>query len=84
MRGVLATTLAPYSPASAHRMVHGDAVDRPARTPEANPVEDLWRELKRQIAACLERSLEALLASARRYFDRLTPAEALRTAGITG
>lgn len=56
----------------------------PARTPEANPVEDLWRELKRQIAACLERSLGALLASARRYFDRLTPAEALRTAGITG
>jgi len=28
MRGVLAETFAPYSPAAVHRMVHGDAVDR--------------------------------------------------------
>jgi hypothetical protein len=30
----------------------------PVRSPETNPMEDLWRELKEQVAACLERSLE--------------------------
>jgi transposase len=54
----------------------------PARAPEANPTQDLWRELKEQIAACLERSIGALVASARRYFERLGPMEALRVAGI--
>jgi len=54
----------------------------PPRSPQANPVEDLWRELKEQVAACLERSLGALLASCRRYFDRLTREQALATAGL--
>lgn len=54
----------------------------PPRSPEANPVEDLWRELKEQVAACLERSLGALVASCRRYFDRLSPEQALATAGL--
>lgn len=54
----------------------------PKRAPEANPMEDLWRELKAQVAACLERSLDALRASCRRYFEALSPEEALRTAGI--
>lgn len=54
----------------------------PPRSPQANPVEDLWRELKKQVAACLERSLGALLASCRRYFDRLTREQALATAGL--
>ena len=31
----------------------------PKRAPEANPMEDLWRELKEQVAVCLERSLDA-------------------------
>jgi transposase len=44
----------------------------PPRSPEVNPVEDLWREPKKQVAACLERSLGALVASCRRYFDRLS------------
>jgi transposase len=54
----------------------------PPRSPQANPVEDLWRELKKQVAACLERSLGALVASCRRYFDRLTREQALATAGL--
>jgi transposase len=53
----------------------------PVRSPEANPMEDLWRELKEQVAACLERSLEALLESCRQYFEALSPKQALRTAG---
>jgi len=54
----------------------------PPRSPEVNPVEDLWRELKKQVAACLERSLGTLVASCRRYFDRLSPEQALATAGL--
>ncbi len=54
----------------------------PKRAPEANPMEDLWRELKEQVAACLERSLDALRESCRSYFQNLSPQQALRTAGI--
>ena len=54
----------------------------PKRSPEVNPMEDLWRELKEQIAACLERCLGALLASCRWYFEALSPKQALCTAGI--
>ena len=53
----------------------------PVRSPEANPMEDLWRELKEQVAACLERSLDALLESCREYFETLSPEQSLRTAG---
>jgi len=54
----------------------------PVRSPEANPMEDLWRELKEQIAACLERSLDVLLESCQEYFDALSPEQSLRTAGL--
>ena len=54
----------------------------PKRSPEANPMEDLWRELKEQVAVCLERSLDALMAGCRQYFEALSPEQALRTAGI--
>jgi hypothetical protein len=36
-------------------------------------MEDLWRQLKEQVAACLERSLDALLESCCRYFRNLSP-----------
>jgi len=49
---------------------------------EANPMEDLWRELKEQVAACLERSLEALLESCQEYFEVLSPEQSLRTTGL--
>lgn len=54
----------------------------PARSPQANPIEDLWRKLKNTVAANLERSLEALRAACRKFFDELTPEQALRTAGL--
>jgi Transposase and inactivated derivatives len=54
----------------------------PVRSPEANPMEDLWRELKEQVAACLERSLDALLESCQKYFEALSPEQSLRTAGL--
>ena len=54
----------------------------PVRSPEANPMEDLWRELKEQVAACLERSLDALLESCQEYFETLSPEQSLRTAGL--
>jgi len=54
----------------------------PVRSPETNPMEDLWRELKEQVAACLERSLDVLLESCQQYFDELSGENALRTAGL--
>jgi hypothetical protein len=42
-------------------------------------MEDLSRELCKQVAACLERSLDALRESCRRYFRNLSPQQALRT-----
>jgi len=54
----------------------------PVRSPEANPMEDLWRRLKEQVAACLERSSDALLESCQRYFNELSPKQKLQTAGV--
>ena len=54
----------------------------PKRAPQENPVEDLWRELKRIVAANLERSLEALKAACREFFDRLSKQDALRITGL--
>ena len=55
----------------------------PKRSPEDNPVEDLWRALKNTVAANLERSLDALREAYRWFFDRLTPEQALVTAGLS-
>ena len=54
----------------------------PVRSPETNPMEDLWRELREQVAACLERSLDALLESCQEYFEALSQKQALQTAGV--
>ncbi|WP_103016641.1 transposase [Salinibacter ruber] len=54
----------------------------PAWSPDTNPMEDLWRELKEQVAACLERSLDTLLESAKQYLANLSGKQALRTAGL--
>lgn len=54
----------------------------PVRSPDTNPMEDLWRELKEQVAACLERSLDTLLESAQQYLGNLSGKQALRTAGL--
>jgi len=54
----------------------------PVRSPDTNPMEDLWRELRKQVAACLERSLDTLLESAQKYLGDLSGQQALRTAGL--
>ena len=54
----------------------------PARSPQANPIEDLWRKLKNTVAANLERSLDALRAASHKFFDQLTLEQVLRTAGL--
>jgi len=54
----------------------------PKRSPETNPMEDLWRVLKNQVAANLERSLDALKEACRRFFDELAPEKALNMAGL--
>jgi len=60
-----------------------DVMLLPKRSPEANPVEDLWRLLKNQVAANLEQSLDALKMACEQFFEELTPKEALRKAGLT-
>jgi transposase len=54
----------------------------PKRAPQENPIEDLWRELKRIVAANLERDLDALKAACRRFFARLSNDDVLRIAGL--
>lgn len=54
----------------------------PKRSPETNPVEDLWRQLKETVAANLERSLDTLKEACRRFFDELAPEETLKMAGL--
>ena len=55
----------------------------PKRAPQENPVEDLWRALKRMVAANLARGLGVLKAACAAFFDRLSNADALRLAGLT-
>lgn len=55
----------------------------PKRSPEDNPIEDLWRVLKNAVAANLERSLDALREAYRWFFGRMTPEQALVTAGLS-
>ena len=54
----------------------------PVRSLEANPMEDIWRELKERVAASLERSLDTLLESAQTYLRNLSGKQALQTAGL--
>lgn len=55
----------------------------PRRSPEDNPIEDVWRVLKGTVAANLERSLGSLRQAYRWFFERLTPGQALVTAGLS-
>ncbi len=54
----------------------------PKRAPQQNPIEDVWRAVKKRIAANLQRSLEALKAACRTFFASLSPQQALRLAGL--
>ncbi|MCS3672422.1 transposase [Salinibacter ruber] len=55
----------------------------PPRSPETNPIEDLWREMKRAVAACLERSLDRLEEACLQFLDRQTPDDILRIIGLS-
>lgn len=54
----------------------------PKRAPQENPIEDLWRELKRIVAANLERSLEALKTACLKFFNGLSNQDALRITSL--
>lgn len=54
----------------------------PKRAPQENPVEDLWRHLKRLVAANLERDLAVLKAACCAFFERLSNRDALRMTGL--
>jgi transposase len=64
-----------------HPQVH--LVWLPKRSPQCNPVEDLWRWLKPEIAANrTHHDLEPLRDACRTELDKLTPEEARRKAGL--
>ena len=54
----------------------------PKRAPQENPVEDLWRHLKRQVAANLERRLDHLVDLAKQFFAQMSNQETIRKAGL--
>jgi transposase len=54
----------------------------PKRAPQENPVEDLWRALKRVVAANLARGLDVLKEACRSFFKRLTNQDVLRLTGL--
>ena len=54
----------------------------PKRAPQENPIEDVWRAVKKQVAANLQRSLEALKAACSAFFEALSPKQALQLAGL--
>lgn len=55
----------------------------PPRAPETNPIEDLWREMKRAVAACLERSLDRLEEACLQFLDQQAPNDILRIIGLS-
>ncbi len=56
----------------------------PFRSPELNPIEDLWRALKRVVAANrVYDTIDALAQHATNYLDALSPDDILRLSGLT-
>jgi hypothetical protein len=49
--------------------------------PETTPIEDLWRERKRAVAACLERSPGRWGEACLQFLDRQTPDDILQIIG---
>lgn len=54
----------------------------PKRSPQENPIEAIWGQLKDVIASNLSRSVDALKAACHRFFERLSRQDALQLAGI--
>lgn len=54
----------------------------PKYTAERNPIESIWRQLKKQVAANLTRSLEAIKQAVARFFQEHQPIDLLKMAGL--
>jgi len=55
----------------------------PKYSPELNPIEQIWRQLKDQVAANLTRPLKAIREAVRKFFEQHRPIDLLRMAGLT-
>lgn len=55
----------------------------PRYSPELNPIEQIWRQLKDQVAANLTRPLKAIREAVRKFFEQHRPIDLLRMAGLT-
>jgi transposase len=54
----------------------------PKYAAELNPIESIWRQLKKQVAANLTRSLEAIKKAIERFFREHQPIDLLKIAGL--
>jgi transposase len=54
----------------------------PKRSPQLNPVEDIWRLLKNRVAANLTRTLDAIRSACELFFEQHHSHDLLRTAGL--
>lgn len=54
----------------------------PKYAAELNPIESIWRQLKKQVAANLTRSLEAIKKAVERFFREHQPIDLLKMAGL--
>jgi transposase len=61
---------------------HVEIILLPPRSPRMNPVEDIWRHLKNQVAANLTRKLDALAQACHCFFDQHTSDDLKRLAGL--
>lgn len=76
----------PHHTRVARDMAEGSNIEvlyLPFRSPELNPIEDLWRALKRVVAANrVYDSIDDLAERATKYLDDLTPDDVLRLSGL--
>lgn len=54
----------------------------PRYAPELNPIEQIWRHLKDQVAANLTRPLKAVRKAVKKFFEQHRPIDLLRMAGL--
>lgn len=54
----------------------------PPRSPQMNPVEDIWRHVKNRVAANLTRTLDALANACDCFFQAQSPHDLKRLAGL--
>lgn len=62
---------------------HFEVIWLPPRSPQMNPVEDIWRHVKNRVAANLTRTLEALAQACERFFQAQSAQDLKRLAGLS-